>query len=445
MDLFRRMKSPKDRHVTHQTLETSSSSPSIIVSESFTRRHKSEEDIVLAVDSSAANLDESPPELPPRNRSDSSGSAFFNASSGYRRTQSSGTMSTTGFKSQAAGMRPQDDYFVPADMLKNMTISGPSQASGSAISPSRYLAQDKRHMSMHEKILSHNDPDFKATQMTIEKSAVVDTGDYSVPFDVLGESDGRKGVPPPKPPHSKRLGSRKPPSNEKLSEPPDYLPPPPPEEEEEAQQVTPVSPQSSPNISQPRPGDYDDPWDSTKFIKLRQRADTEPQKLSTPRFDPYKSPKGSSNELTEAAEPPLPPKLPDNTSVLGTTTTATAVLTNDIHLQPSPTPPPVPDTRPRASTGESDYIEPPDSVLPHNDEMSAPLHERVLNGEGYMHDYVNQPACPPKVPPRASNKKQHGYPQLVPPDISHIHVSDIQPTLPPAFHIDISSPLEEQL
>lgn len=442
MALFRRMKSPKDRHVTHQTLETSSSSPSLIPAEPFHRRHKSEEDIILAVESSTAILDESPPELPPRNRSDSSGAGgSFSTVSGYRRTQSSGTMSTTGFKSHppAAGTRPQEDYFVPADTLRNMSVSGSSPQP----SPARLLAQDKRHMSMHDKILSHNAPDFRASQLnrSVEKLHVTDTGDYSVPFDVLGEGDARKGVPPPKPPHSKR-GSRKPQeAPEKLSEPPDYLPPLPPSVNEEEEEIEQVSPQSSPSISKPRPGDYDDPWDSTKFIKLRQRSETEPQKLMANRIDPYKSPKGSNNELSET-EPPLPPKLPDTTSTL---TTTVASVPNDTHfLSPSPTPPPVPETsRPRASTGESDYVEPPDSVLPHNDEMSMPLHERVLNGEGYMHDYVNQPACPPKLPPRATNKKQHGYPQLLPSDISH--PSDIQPLMPPAFPIDTSCSLEEQL
>ena len=464
--VFRRIKSPRETKDRQVTAISPGLQPFVSEQElkevkekalsSVHRRHKSAENIVLSVtEPSIFNEEEpselpQPPELPPRNRETTSGSFSCDRPLGaaYRRTQSSGTMSAS-FKH--APRKSQDDYFVPADTLKKIASASAVQFHhhspvGNTSSPR--TIQDKRNLSMVEKIMTHNDPDFRASQKhTKAFDKLIDNSDYSVPFDILQQEQqaGTAVPPPPKPKRHTGHGRVKVPSEPDSQPPPNYSPPPPPPEvlrEELAvstidtvERPSSVSP-ISPSVSVSRAGDYDDPWDSKKFSmntkKLRQRAETDP--LKTPHFDPYKSPKATHHNLSTSEEPPLPPKpyeLEDHEDPVTT---------------PSPTPPPVPESsRPRTtSTGESEeyYTEPPREGTGQLDYINEkPLH--VVNGGGLpLHDYVNQPAFPPpQLPPR--QKKKHGYSPLVPADISS---PDIASTIhPPAFPIDISIMLEEQL
>lgn len=433
MALFRRIKSPrdpKDRHVTVTPIASEQEAKE--KSLSAHRRHKSEE-IIFSVD--PAIFEGEPPELPPRNRETTSGSFSgrpVGSIASYRRTRSSGTMSANFKVSGHPPRKSQDDYFVPADTLKK--IASASAVQGNLSTP--HTIQDKRNMTMVEKIMSHNDPEFRASQKQQNRSKsfdkLIDTCDYSVPFDVLQDQETTTVIPPPKPKRHHTSHGRVKVTEETVhppsQPPPNYSPPPPPPPdsfEEPTVDTESVSPHS-PAVSRVG-GDYDDPWDSKKFKKKmsRNRSDTEPLRVpQQPHIDPYKSPKSSQTALNHVQEePPLPPK-PSNHN-------------EDSRATPSPPPPPVPETsRPRASTGESDYCDPPGEGE-HN-YTNQPLH---ANG-GPLHEYVNQPAFPPQLPPRPQNKKkQHGYSPLVPTDMSH--PPDIQ-SAPPAFPIDISIALEEQ-
>lgn len=480
MALFRRIKSPRERHVTQNTSEGEKVKESE-KSPSGHRRHKSDEHIVVAVEPSIFEEPE-PPELPPRYRSSAGGSFSFGV--GYRRTQSSGTMSVN-FKTPGhAPGKSQDDYFVPADTLRNLSV-GATPEQTSYISKPTHLPdpqtlQDQRIMTMHQKIMSHNAPGFRESQKQRRCKSfdkLVDNSDYSVPFDVLQELEREESghVPPPKPPTKRASHGRgKIPdsgfsSGELLrsnTQPPNYEPPPPPEDDKEEleldRQTDSVSPHSPTHSHSPRAGDYDDPWDSSKFQLhgkgvrkgSRHRADTEPPKVLalSPHFDPYKSTHTRAHPTNHVhhdpspePEPPLPPKHIDSIPDL-----------KDPRISPSPPPPPLPEsTRPRASTGESDYCEPPDSTSYRQEGQESlhgyvnqpPLHDKNGGRSNGMNNYVNQPDFPPQLPPRSSfiinHKKKHSYPPLVPPDISNppdIH----QPLPPPAFPIEASMRLEEQ-
>lgn len=490
--LFRRTKSPRDHQRSHViTTPTTSSAVEKDIDTTNIRRHKSEENIVIAIEPAIFNSEQTtegdPPQLPPRNRTDSSNST---GGGGYRRTQSSGNTTSMSASFKATGhtsRKPQEDYFVPADTLRH--LSNPTTLSTSPHSSSKKSNHEKRLMSMHDKIVSHNTPEFRASQKPLSRSfdKLVDNSDYSTPFDVLpdyNKEGGNTVIPPPKP---KRTTGHKLAAGGELTggtDPPNYLPPPPPGENEEntpeqerRNTMSPSAPAGgnssphSPSVTVTRGGDYDDPWDSNKFKRIRplvkgdssgelQTTGTTPNHskslaASSNHIDPYKSPRGSSNELSNC-ESTEPPTLPPKPSPSPPHTHTDHHHHHHNRTQSSPPPPPVPETaRPRTHTGESDYCEPPDAIDlmnggggHNNNYVNSPSHVVMVDDDS-MHDYVNQPVCPPKLPPRP--KKPHGYPPLEPPThhsfSSSSHPSDTNnpaANLPPIFPIDVSILLEEQ-
>ena len=505
MALFRRIKSPREIRnpptpgvavvVEQQTTVEEAKKKSL----SGHRRHKSDELPKILENRESDVLKtvkkiQPPPELPPRNRVGSGGS-ITHVTPGWRRTQSSGTMSVS-FKSTGHLPRvpPQQDYFVPADTLKN--IKNPLNGHGAGVvvvhPPTQ---QEKRNKHMHQIIMSHNAPGFRESKRKSRSmDKLIDICDYSVPFDFIQDpeknNDKSEGIVksktpelPPKskggtsentthtlPPKGKGNAPVKPSklpnhgrhktdgfdSSHCGSDPPCFAPPPPPSQEEEEDiedpeltmynSSSPLSP--SPTIN--RVSDYEEPWDSRIRNLInpgkgsrRHRYETEPKVVTTgltPTFDPYKSPRTqrSQSNTHESSPEPDPPR---NNS-----------RNNTEHVPehgntPSP-PPPLPESsRPRVNTGESDYCTPPDAIL-HDYINQPPLHDtnHHLNGGVSPHDYINQPPVPPHSPLRSTSvnlKKKPRYPPLVPTDP---HYSpDTHSLPPPAYPIETSVPLEDQL
>lgn len=416
-----------------------------------------------------------PPQLPPRHRGGSGGAFNFSRSrpGGWRRTQSGGT--TMSHSPQHQQPPPHQEYFVPADTLKtvqrtsflpshNGAIAEHVQHGMSSHPASHSSNKDKRNIEMHNKIVAQNDPlllSSKRKSRSLEN--LVDCSDYSLPFDVVSErNEGgpHQGPSKSRSPegstlqvsshhqgqkthsdsnlsmHNTSTPPAKPARRTRDINPPSFAPPPPPPGE--------TPPDLSPNSVNQRPkvDDYEEPWNSSKFLprSRRPRTDTDISRSPHPHHPRSHTIHHDTSPDTDQVVPGLPPRITtSNSSVRGRTESADVV-----HLPPSPQ---IDPHRPRTTTGESvgDYCIPPDAIL----------HDCGINGgsvgwgggraggEEHVRAYVNQPPVPPPTHRTVNSdiKQKHRYPPLVP---SEYYITDIQSLPPPAFAIDTSLPLEEQ-
>lgn len=394
-----------------------------------------------------------PPQLPPRHRG-GSGSTFNLSRSvnlsrpGWRRTQSSGTMS-----SPKGPQPPHQEYFVPADTLRNVqrTSFVPVAHNGAVGGPTNHhlhsSSKDKRNLEMHNKIVAQNDPTMLNKRKSRSLENLIDTSDYSLPFDVVPErSDSQSKSRSPEgqavfnlsQPQTTRSDSNltmhntsTPPAKPRRTRdfnPPAFAPPPPPSNEEER-----VNSMHSPTVVR-RGDDYEEPWNSSKFhlprphSSRRQRTETvTPVSLSSSSNDTYKSPRPHRSHTINHETSPEPEFVPGVPPRKNRSETTEGLIS---HHSLSPQ---LDTHRPRTTTGEpSDYCIPPDAIL----------HDGVSNGGGVLgwggdQGYVNQPP----IPVRTDMKQKHRYPPLLP---SEHYITDIQNLPPPAFPIETAVPLEEQ-
>lgn len=418
------------------------------------RRHRSDETsrIVMATEPAVfLNVDETPPELPPRNPT----------GTGFRKTRSGGTVTIGNVAVPPSGAAPpvgdtEPNYFIPADTLRPM---GGGRSNNSLV----VSLQEMKNRSMHERILSQNPRNTQPRHS--EGSAVSDTSEYSDPFDMVKDGareqrargssvHGMAGSPldhTPAPPrivrnylnktvHSDTALFSRLHDPKAATDPPDFAPPPPPSED-------------GPLFSPPLPGkntppstDYEDPWDSRPNLRnlpihrrvgLNERRNTEPAAhrrppIVSPQSEDASQPKrGSrSHHRLDLHMPPSDGMDPHHRSRTNTGGTMDYIPPDSSPINHS-----------RSTTsGEPEYVVPPDAMEPMIGSPQPPqsLHERALVNGGQH--YVNQPPLP-ALPPR--NPKTHGYPPLVP-DPS-ITPTDVHRAPPPQWYIDSSVPLEGQL
>ena len=403
-----------------------------------------------------------PPQLPPRHRG-GSGSTFNitrpnlhnrpiqQDRPSWRRVHSSGTMSSPG-----KGIPPTQEYFVPADTLRNVqrtsfvphngAIGGPVHHHGG------HSTKDKKNMDMHFKIVAQNDPTMMSKRKSRSLEHLIDNSDYSLPFDIVTDKSGvdprvknrspesllsahsnhthqssrsdtnlttrNSQTPPVKPARHTR----------DFNKPPTFAPPPPPQNEE-------INFPPSPTVVR-RGDDYEEPWDSSRFHLPRpNRRQTESSKS-----DIQKSPRPTRSHTIHHETSPEPdlviPGVPPRSSSRNRTETADSTIGH------SPSSPLLDTNRPRAITGEQtagDYCIPPDAILHDIKEVGAVVKGR--QGGQLLHGgYINQPPIPPHMPPIRAVER-HRYPPLVPSDY---YISDIQNLPPPAHPIDLSVPLDDQ-
>ena len=396
-----------------------------------------------------------PPQLPPRHRG-GSGSTFNitrpnlhnHPIPSWRRVHSSGTMSSPG-----KGIPPTQDYFVPVDTLRNVhrTSFAPSH-NGAIGGPVHggHSTKDKRNKEMHNKIVARNDPTMMSKRKSRSLEHLIDTNDYSLPFDIVTDKSGVDPHGKSRSPesllsaHSNHTHqssrsdtnltrtSQTPPAKpvrqtRDFNNPPTFAPPPPPQDEE-------INLPPSPTVVR-RGDDYEEPWDSSRFnIPRPSRRQTESSKS-----DIQKSPRMTRSHIIHHETSPEPdlvvPGVPPRSSSRNRSETADGTTGH------SPSSPLLDTNRPRTITGEQtagDYCIPPDAILHDIKEVGAV----VKGGQGgkLLHGgYINQPPIPPHTP--SNRVERHRYPPLVPSDY---YISDIQNLPPPAHPIDLSIVLEDQ-
>lgn len=437
-----------------------------------------------------------PPQLPPRSRHRGGSGGAFNYSrsrpggAGWRRTQSGGTTMSSPQHHQQV---PHQEYFVPVDTLKAVhrssflppqnggTIaehihSGAGGVSGTGHHSSHSSSKDKRNIEMHNKIVAQNDPllmSNKRKSRSLEN--LVDCSDYSLPFDVVSErNDGSQGSKSRSPEgglqvinpsqnqkthsdsnlsmHNTSTPPAKPARRTRDLNPPSFAPPPPPSSSGE------TPPDLSPNSTNHRPkmDDYEEPWNSSKFLpnrSRRNRAETDITRVPHPHHMPslgsdHKSPKPHRSHTIHHDTSP------DSEQVPGV---PPRIVSSQQPQQQLPSSPQLDPHRPRTTTGElvGDYCIPPDAILHDFNGLGINGNTSVpgwggggaggrAGGEEHVRAYVNQPPVPPPPTHRTVNSdinQKHRYPPLVP---SEYYITDIQSLPPPAFAIDTSLPLEEQ-
>ena len=415
-----------------------------------------------------------PPLLPPRDRGGSGGA--FNLSRnfgrpGWRRTHSSGTVNMSSKTGQLPVQPPHQDYHVPVDTLRGVHRTGVVHLNGAIGGPVPQPAthREQRSKDMHERILAHNDPSLnKRKSRSMDK--LVDTSDYSIPFDVVpgGTPELQAKSRSPEGPsilhsgrhqpsslssssintHTTKDAPKKPP---RTHNPPSFAPPPPPTNTDSPPPLPP-----SPTVVR-RGDDYEEPWDSRRIhmprhSSRRQRSETDTKQLPNPARSPRSHRAHTVNHETPSEPEGMGP-IPLRTSP--------RPHTDFSQSDPAISPCGQPEfPHPRTNTGElSDpfsvhgamYYQGSNGVVNSNGGswIEGPGGSGCGSGGGGLvtHVYVNQPPMPARNHVSANtttnemSKKKHKYPPLVPSD--H-YISDIQNLPPPLYPIDTSVHLEEQ-
>ena len=194
-------------------------------------------------------------------------------------------------------------YVAPADTLVRKTVMSPSiytppaetQVPGGDVGvvPTK---TEKKKMQMHQLTMSQKRDQDPGHSRTRSVGHVIDSSDYSTPFDLQqqlrrekgkgGHSISVPGLPPPKPPHSRvRQVTGIAGDDNELIIP--VMSPPPVILSDRDQSISPSSPLSTPSSEHEIPeyppddgtNDYDEPWDrkfrNLQFTRQRRRPDNE--------------------------------------------------------------------------------------------------------------------------------------------------------------------------
>ena len=493
MAFFRRIRSPREpkheRDDRKQMPNRSYSTSAIHATANGHRRHKSNEvEKIENVIYSEPNVsssqeqswrDENPP-LPPRNRP-----ASYSVGHSHQLNRQ---------------VSDEECYVAPADTLVRKSALNPTQGDKGGPIPTQ---GERKQMHMHHVTLSQK----AGHRRTHSFGQVIDNSDYSTPWNLIQQGRDRTAAPtaPPKPPKGRDRSSSKMVVQSShdggdniipVMSPP---PIPPPFTEDRSLTNSPSSPVSSPNTptsEHPPCDDYDEPWDK-KFKDLHMPK-TKPPKHHSVREKVNKSDGesdgasdlNSNMKRTHSPKPPerhpydhhhdhpLPPHPPPS------------------HPPPShPPPPPYVETeiRPRVGTRGSNRGSPPTEMRSHSGSRGGserhrlspqPDHEQrprlntrnservtrdrsvspiqplaqswsvgrvaALRGQerGHHHDLPGDyvPPGPPENLFRSSSvsipMSSRRLPSPPPPeDVPQMSRTNS----PPCAHIDISTPLDEQL